>query len=79
VSKWLPRDFNRREIMRVHRSLFPLAFVLVVTLGLPVLLSGCLNDSNSDGVQVDANEQEQKLLQDRIQKGIAKRPVTKNR
>ena len=79
VSKWLPRGFNRREIMRVHRSLFPLAFVLVVTLGLPVLLSGCLNDSNSDGVQVDANEQERKLLQDRIQKGIAKRPVTKNR
>jgi len=40
VSKWLPRDFNRREIVRVHRSLFPLAFVLVVTLGLPVLLRG---------------------------------------
>ena len=40
MSKWLPRDFNRREIMRVHRSLFPLAFVLVVTLGLPVLLRG---------------------------------------
>jgi len=65
--------------MRILRSLFPLVFVLVVPLGSSVLLSGCSNDPGSGGVQVDANKEEQKLLQDQIQKGIAKRPVTKRR
>ncbi len=65
--------------MRILRSLFPLVFVLVVALGSPVLLCGCSNDSSSGGVQVDANKQEQKLLHDQIQKGIAKRPVAKRR
>jgi len=65
--------------MRILRFLFPLVFVLVVPLGSPVLLSGCSNDPSSGGVQVDANKEEQKLLHDQIQKGIAKRPVTKRR
>jgi len=64
--------------MRILRSLFPLMFIMV-TLGSPVLVSGCSNNSTPSKVQVDANKQEQELLHDQIQKGIAKRPVAKRR
>jgi len=64
--------------MRILRSLFPLMFIMV-TLGSPVLLSGCSNNSSPGGVQVDANKQEQELLHDQIQKGLAKRPIAKRR
>jgi hypothetical protein len=56
-----------------------MVFIIVVTLGSPVLVSGCSNNSTPSKVQVDANKQEQKLLHDQVQKGIAKRPVTKRR
>ena len=59
--------------------LVPADFHFLVTLGSPVLVSGCSNSSSPGGVQVNANKEEQKLLHDQIQKGIAKRPVTKRR
>ena len=65
--------------MRILRCSFPLVFIIVVTLGSPVLMSGCSNGSGSGGVQVEANKQQQELLHDRIQKGLMKRPVTKHR
>ena len=65
--------------MRSLRYSFPLVFIIVVTLVLPVLMSGCSNDSGSGTVQVEANRQQQELLHDQIQKGFAKRPVTKRR
>jgi len=65
--------------MRVLRSLLPMVFIIVVTLGSPVLVSGCSNNSTPSGVQVDANKQEQELLHDQMQKGFAKRPATKRR
>jgi hypothetical protein len=65
--------------MRVRRSLLPMVFIIVVTLGSPVLVSGCSNNPTPSGVQVDANKQEQELLHDQMQKGFAKRPATKRR
>ena len=65
--------------MRVLRSLLPMVFIIVVTLGSPVLVSGCSNNSTPSKVQVDANKQEQELLHDQMQKGFAKRPATKRR
>ena len=65
--------------MRSLRYSFPLVFIIVVTLVSPVLMSGCSNDSGLSGVQVEANRQQQELLHDQIQKGFAKRPVTKRR
>jgi len=56
-----------------------MVFIIVVTLGSPVLVSGCSNNSTPSGVQVDANKQEQELLHDQMQKGFARRPATKRR
>ena len=65
--------------MRVLRSLLPMVVIIVVTLGSPVLVSGCSNNSTPSGAQVDANKHEQELLHDQMQKGFAKRPATKRR
>jgi len=65
--------------MRVLRSLLPMVFLSVVTLGSPVLVSGCSNNPSPSAAQVDANKQEQELLHDQIQKGFAKRPATKRK
>jgi len=56
-----------------------MVFIIVATLGSPVLVSGCSNNSTPSGAQVDANKQEQELLHDQMQKGFAKRPATKRR
>ncbi len=65
--------------MRVLRSLLPMVFIIVVTLGSLVLVSGCSNDRAPSAAQVEANKQEQQLLHDQIQKGFAKKPATKRR
>ncbi len=51
----------------------------VVTLGSPVLVSGCSNNPTPSAAQVEANKHEQELLHDQIQKGFAKKPATKRR
>ncbi len=65
--------------MRVLRSLLPIVFMSVVTLGSPVLVSGCSNNPTPSAAQVEANKHEQELLHDQIQKGFAKKPATKRR
>jgi hypothetical protein len=65
--------------MRILRYLFPLVSIIAVALASPVLMSGCSSDSGSSGVQVEANKQQQELLHQQIQKGLAKRPATKRR
>ncbi len=65
--------------MRILRSVFSLMFMVAAVLGSPVLVSGCSNSSSPSGIQVEANQKEQQLLHDQIQKGLAKRLVTKRR
>jgi outer membrane murein-binding lipoprotein Lpp len=65
--------------MRILRSVFSLMFIVAAALGSPVLVSGCSNSSSPSGIQVEANQKEQQLLHDQIQKGLAKRLVTKHR
>ncbi len=65
--------------MRVPGSLLPMVFIIVVTLGSPVLVTGCSNNSTPTQAQLDTNKQEQELLHDQMQKGFAKRPATKRR
>ena len=66
-------------IMRVLGSLLPMVFLIVVTLGSPVLVGGCSNNPTPSKAQIDANKREQELLHDQMQKGFAKRPATKRR
>jgi len=65
--------------MRILRSLLPTVLTFVVTLGSPILMSGCSNNPTPSGAQVDANKREQELLHDQMQKGFAKRPANKRR
>jgi len=60
--------------MRLVRSSALWVAIAAAMLGASALLSGCANDSQSDAA-ADIDHQEQALLQERIQKGIAKSPI----
>ena len=42
--------------MRVLGSLLPMVFLIVVTLGSPVLVGGCSNNPTPSEAQIDANK-----------------------
>lgn len=60
------------------RVLFPLVAGFVLALAGPVFIGGCSNESDS-GAPSAADKEEQSYLQERIEKGFAKRPGKKTR
>lgn len=60
--------------MRLTRSSAPWVIIAAAMLGTSTLLGGCANDSQSDAA-ADIDHQEQALLQEKIQQGIAKSPI----
>ena len=64
--------------MRMVRCSVPRVIVVAAMLGASAQLSGCAEDSQSDGA-ADIDIQEQTLLQEKIQKGISKSPIKSSR